>query len=424
MYHPFQCLAYCSRPDAYAKDIVVAASGACIHTFNARDGNHISTWPPFQKDRTSSHVEFNQENDSNQLPSSSANVDSSERLRKRRRLSSTREESGSSAEILVESHDQEVESSKKRQTSNAPVIKVTCDSTGLYVVAVTGEDKNIRVFELLTDGVLSQFTERSIIQGQSLLSKLMRDRSMPKRPCAIAITQNNKEIICADKFGDVYSLPLLGQTIERGASRNRISETLTGSPSTTPLTVHTKGNREALRQQQKTNNPKTEKHFLHFDHRLILGHVSLLTDVICTSAASSHASRDYILTSDRDEHIRISRGSPQAHMIEGYCLGHTEFISKLRIFPSRPYLLLSGGGDDYLLLWNWHSRTIQQRIDLREHVESFKEQRCRSTIDKTQPIISEKASQTADCTEDKIAVANILIADIQTQARVIITCEG
>jgi len=49
--------------------------------------------------------------------------------------------------------------------------------------------------------------------------------------------------------------------------------------------------------------------------QLVLGHTSLLT-----SFTLSEDER-YIITADRDEHIRIS-WYPQSYCIEGYCLGH------------------------------------------------------------------------------------------------------
>ena len=61
----------------------------------------------------------------------------------------------------------------------------------------------------------------------------------------------------------------------------------------------------------------------------------------------------YILSADRDEHIRISRGPPQTHVIETFCLGHTAFVSCLAIPESRRELLVSGGGDHEIFLWDW-----------------------------------------------------------------------
>ena len=207
---------------------------------------------------------------------------------------------------------------------------------------------------------------------------------MPKRPCAIVLTPDDSTILCADKFGDVYSLPLAGQACEPETFSNVDANGTSGlaelkqqqkpfAPSASSLTVHTKRNRDALRQQLKTKTPKAEKKALIFDHKLLLGHVSLLTDVAYVNLASrSHKSRSYILTSDRDEHIRVSRGIPQAHIIDGYCLGHTEFITKLCVPPSYPHLLISGGGDDYLVLWDWPTGKKQQQLDLKSLVANIK----------------------------------------------------
>lgn len=264
---------------------------------------------------------------------------------------------------------------------------------------------------------------------------------MPKKPCAVRLTPDDSAILCADKFGDVFSLPLLGQPRETKTAKRSLDDksgkdsTKTKAqkfiPSATSLTVHTKRNLNALKQQQNLDRKILEKRTLSFDHELILGHVSLLTDVVCASvSANPLCRREYILTSDRDEHIRVSRGIPQAHVIEGYCLGHTQFVSKLCLIPSEPTLLISGGGDGFLLLWNWLAGTIKQRIALWEALESF-----------MKLYISEKglespnqertnATTPGSANESSLAVSNIQILEMngnitrEKQTEVIITCEG
>lgn len=200
---------------------------------------------------------------------------------------------------------------------------------------------------------------------------------MPKRPSAINITPDSSLILCGDKFGDVYSLPLLECHRAKGTSSKAVPdlsrpECLDSSrdifvPSASELTVHTKSNHEALRNQLKTRSRPTAKKTLDFEHQLLLGHVSLLTDLLYVqldAGSSSAGARGYILTSDRDEHIRVSRGLPNSHVIETYCLGHTEFVSKLAVPRWRPDLLISGGGDNYLIVWDWINGQAIQKVDL------------------------------------------------------------
>ncbi|PWW77730.1 hypothetical protein C7212DRAFT_90045, partial [Tuber magnatum] len=88
--------------------------------------------------------------------------------------------------------------------------------------------------------------------------------------------------------------------------------------------------------------------------KLLLGHVSMLTDLlsVTTTTAQEGQKRKYIITADRDEHIRVSR-YPQSWVIEGFCLGHTAFVSKLLVPRWAPQEVLSGGGDAWLGRWRW-----------------------------------------------------------------------
>lgn len=201
----------------------------------------------------------------------------------------------------------------------------------------------------------------------------------------MVLTPDEKSILCADKFGDVYSLPLIilssqeNNAYTNGGHDRLLSDErkyLPKVPAANSRTVHTRRNQEALRNQQKVANTVAKKKTLDFTHKLLLGHVSLLTDLACATLVDETLSpprqRSYILTSDRDEHIRVSRGIPQAHVIEGYCLGHTEFVAKLCIPSWKKNMLISGGGDDFLLIWDWLSGTARQKVDLRSLINEFK----------------------------------------------------
>lgn len=179
---------------------------------------------------------------------------------------------------------------------------------------------------------------------------------MPKRPCAIILSPNEATLLVGDKFGDVYALPLHpSEQPPKKPSMERHAAT-PFQPSASELTVHTKGNLESLRQQREAKNRAKPKTGPEFEHHLILGHVSLLTDLAAVELPPTDGvgkPRNYILTSDRDEHIRVSRGIPQTHVIETYCLQHLDFVSKLCIVPWQPDLLVSGSGEPSLKCYLW-----------------------------------------------------------------------
>ncbi|KAL5385388.1 hypothetical protein DPSP01_004845 [Paraphaeosphaeria sporulosa] len=228
---------------------------------------------------------------------------------------------------------------------NLSHLKVTKD--GKHLVAVSAEDKCIRVFKV---GDQCQLVQQS-------------QRCMGKRPSSITLAMDDTTILCADKFGDVYSLPLLpSPEDEQAATPEPKDDQKKFEPSASVLTVHSGRNRKALEEQlkQAQKGAKQVKDTPRFKHHLIIGHVSMLTDVVCAKIGS----RSYILTADRDEHIRVSRGIPQTHIIEGFCQGHEEFVSRLCF--SKSGRLVSGGGDPYMYIWDWLSFRLIEKIPLQE----------------------------------------------------------
>lgn len=217
---------------------------------------------------------------------------------------------------------------------------------------------------------------------------------MPRRPSSIALTSDDSTILCGDKFGDVYALPLLPGPDDELPSAPAIDppeQQKIALPAATVLTVHSGRNRKTLEEQlkQKAKAPPKPKEAATFKHDLLLGHVSMLTDLVYAKVGN----RSYIITADRDEHIRVSRGQPQAHIIEGFCFGHEEFVSRLCLTQSG--LLVSGGGDAELYVWDWQNFQLREKLPLRDtalrHVQSR----------------TELQSMLADAINFKVAVSGI-----------------
>ncbi|RDB23684.1 tRNA (guanine-N(7)-)-methyltransferase non-catalytic subunit TRM82 [Hypsizygus marmoreus] len=195
-------------------------------------------------------------------------------------------------------------------TKSGPIRCAAVDSSGRYL-ATSGEDKMLKVWE---------------VEGLGLLS----ERELPKRPTAVRFTADAQTILASDKFGDVFSYPF---------------------HFTPPLTANQQ--KDALSSHE---NPSGGK--------LILGHASLLTAFLLT------ADEKYIITADRDEHIRVS-WFPQGYNIEMYCLGHTKFVSAIHNPSFSPGDLISGGGDPVLKIWDWMTGKVKHEIEIWETVEPY-----------------------------------------------------
>ncbi|KAF7544189.1 hypothetical protein G7Z17_g10143 [Cylindrodendrum hubeiense] len=370
-------------------NVLFAARGGKLHSFSLDDGTHLSTWKHLDVEKVEAAVKtIADEAASKSTVSSALEVaeggGDDEPPAKRQRMEEPKDEvnktagnegaqesnaaEGSEGTKVEGKTNQKGKKNKNKQNSqprkdnhisrvpDRPVIThLTSTADGAHLLAITGHDKVIWVFEH---------------DGKGQLTQLSR-RTMPKRPSSVAIAPD-LQIICADKFGDVYALPLIETTPP--PSTPQPSSPAPGAskpvlkPAANTTTVHSKRNLRALVNQQRQmelatrskseNDTKTEGP--SFELTLLLGHVSMLTSLILGESEG----RRYILTSDRDEHIRISRYIPQAYVIDGFCFGHKEFISAMTIPTSRGEVLISGGGDEELFLWDWKAAKLLSKTSI------------------------------------------------------------
>ncbi|KAM0712339.1 hypothetical protein Q7P37_011434 [Cladosporium fusiforme] len=367
MPHPFQCIAS-ATPSSQGNAFLLAACGSKLLSLSMNDGSIVSQWTA---------------DSAGTVPVDTNNG--------------------------VEAEGDERPAKKQKTTAKAPpsltnVIKLAVSNDQQHAVAVT-EDKCVRVFSIQSDGGIVELSQRT----------------MPKRPCALEILPDNDTIMCGDKFGDVYSLPLLptdesekqhsdakaAQEAQEAEARAKAqAEGVAFTPAATKLTVHTKRNLRSLEAQQKQKLFTPKKEALAFEHKLLLGHVSMLTDATFATRDVDGKSRGYIITADRDEHIRISRAAPQSHIIEGFCLGHTEFVNKVCLVPGTDFLV-SGGGDDWIGIWDWPNFTLKNSVNVRQHLSKY-------------------LVATPEDKDPQVAVSGIWTAPIQNQPgnhAIVVACE-
>ena len=153
---------------------------------------------------------------------------------------------------------------------------------------------------------------------------------------------------------------------------------------------------------------------MDFEHDYLLGHVSMLTDVAMAEVSLAHGKRQYIFTADRDEHIRLSRGPPQSYVTEGFLLEHEEVVNKLHIPCWDGTKLLSGGGDPYLILWDWLAGDALQKVNVESHVHAGASPRGTGS-----GTIDEAASR-----EGNIMVTHIQSANIHGKKMVFVSFEA
>jgi len=327
--------------------LILAATGTCIQSLTLNGDQPLSIWPR-------DHVESSggEESGDESRPVKRLKLDDGEKPSLAREAS---EASEASIDIKVEGRPRQKGERRKPKipdTSLPHISHLIATSDGGHAIAITSEDKTVRVFKVSDSGKL----------------QLLSSRPMPKKSCAISLSHDEKTILTADKFGDVYALPLRPTAAYQRKTATPQPD-VGFKPSASELTVHTKGNLEALKQQQLQKQKHARKEGPDFEHKLLLGHVSLLTDLAIATGEVNGEDRPFLLTSDRDEHIRVSRGIPQTHVIHSFCLGHTEFVSKLFIVPWDRKVLVAGNGEPSLRVFDWQSGHEHTRYDILEHLK-------------------------------------------------------
>ena len=155
-YHPFQTLCYVSQSGGIG--LLFAAAGPHILSLDLRNGGVLSKWPDEAPQSAQMQVyEGSRNGDTDDDPSN-----------KRRKLSPSQveeeqesPESSVSVEFVSERVKGQRRKTKKVVKSTLPnVSHILSTRNGQYVVAVTAEDKCIRVFELEDFGRLKLLSER------------------------------------------------------------------------------------------------------------------------------------------------------------------------------------------------------------------------------------------------------------------------
>ncbi|KAI8065924.1 WD40-repeat-containing domain protein [Gongronella butleri] len=173
-------------------------------------------------------------------------------------------------------------------------------------------------------------------------------RPVNKRLNAMRFTKDGKQIVTVDKFGDAFCHPC------EAADKD--------------------------------------------DLEPIVGHVSMVTDLALSD------DEKYIITSDRDEHIRVSR-FPNGYNIEAFCLGHTDVVTKIAVLPWQSNLLVSAGGDGSIRVWNFCAGKQQQLIDVMPYIEEHvPENTDPSEMPLVQALVVDEKSQTVAVTFTRVPV--------------------
>ncbi|TIC01122.1 terpene synthase [Wallemia mellicola] len=192
--------------------------------------------------------------------------------------------------------------------------------------------------------------------GSEKVVKTTEGHNMPIR--LLEFTPGSKQLVSTgdDKQLNLWDIQedklKLKDTIKRANSLKLLDEH-------TILVGDKFGDIFAYKLNRTEEDKEKDKEVKNKDKEPLLGHVSMVNDFTVTPS--------HIISADRDAHIRVSR-NPLGYVIDNFCLGHSKFVTAIGLLNED--ILLSGGGDDFIILWDWKNGKEIKRFDIREAVLS------------------------------------------------------
>ena len=138
---PLQCLQSLEKRGAESQRFLIASSGGKIYSYAAETGQRLSSWPQ--------DVDASNANNSKATETETGSEDQAP-PEKKRKVSPSEEGPAETSKSTV----------KASTWSSIPCL--VAHSNGDYVIALTAEDKCVRVLRLKDDGTLEQLSERLV----------------------------------------------------------------------------------------------------------------------------------------------------------------------------------------------------------------------------------------------------------------------
>ena len=170
------------------------------------------------------------------------------------------------------------------------------------MLAICGADKKLHIYRLGNE------------------PKLVWSRTMPKKLVKIVFDSKDETIVVCDRFGDIYRFDAV---------------------------------RSLPEYEGKIDDDE-------FGAELLCGHVSMTTDILRTSGSDG---REYLISSDRDEKIRVTC-YPDTFNIHTFLLEHTEYVASVCKPNGHDNILLTAGGDGFVIVWDFVGGAVKQKLEI------------------------------------------------------------
>lgn len=148
--HPFQAFQQFGSQGPDGGGILVAATGPKIYTFDVENGRQLSVWPQSLDPEKSEPIDT--------APGDEVDSESQGPPEKKRKLSPSADDSKADDSKVANGKDSGGKGKSTEEWTIIPILTTSAD--GKHLIALTGEDKCVRVFDANKDGKLTQLSGR------------------------------------------------------------------------------------------------------------------------------------------------------------------------------------------------------------------------------------------------------------------------